>query len=244
MQAVPYGLGPDQVGDLYLPGQDRPPIVCLLHGGFWLAPYGRDQMDAIADDLVSNGYAVWNLEYRRLGAPGAGWVGTFEDVAAGIEHLAELPVSLDLARVVVVGHSAGGHLALWVAAKARLSPVRVLAVAALAPIADLARAYELGLGGDALARLLGGPPGQFPERYRVASPIEMLPLGARQLVLHGTADDLVPVELSRRYAAAAHDAGDDVELVELSGTGHMEFLDPGSEAHATLRRWLRAVVGT
>jgi dipeptidyl aminopeptidase/acylaminoacyl peptidase len=118
--------------------------------------------------------------------------------------------------------------------------VRVRAVAGLAPIADLASAYASRIGGEVVAELLGGPPAQYPERYRAASPIEMLPLGVRQLLLHGTADDAVPIELSRRYARAARAAGDSVELVELAGAGHMEYLAPGSEAHAVLCRWLRA----
>jgi acetyl esterase/lipase len=211
-------------------------------------PHGREQMAAIADDLASRGFAVWNLEYRRLGAPGAGWPATMDDVAAGIDHLAQLPaggVDFDPGRVTVVGHSAGGHLALWAGGRdrsrrARSPRVRLLAVVGLAPIADLARAYESKVGGDVVAELLGGSPSQCPERYREASPMERLPLGVRQLILHGTADDVVPIDLSRRYARAAEAAGDTIELVELPGTGHMEYLDPGSEAHAILCRWLSA----
>lgn len=251
-QWLRYGSSPDQEGDLHRPPAHRPPVVCLLHGGFWRMPYGRDQLEAIAGDLASRGFAVWNLGYRRLGTPGAGWPGTFEDVAAGLDHLARLSadgVDLDLDRVTVVGHSAGGHLALWAAGRSRardrqLPPVRVLAVAGLAPIADLARAWEQQIGGEAVAELLGGPPSRHPERYRAASPIEMLPLGVPQLVLHGTADDAVPVELSRGYARAARAAGDSVELIEFADTGHMEFLDPNSAAHAALCRWLSARTGT
>jgi pimeloyl-ACP methyl ester carboxylesterase len=110
----------------------------------------------------------------------------------------------------------------------------------LAPIADLARAFELKVGGDVVAELLGGTPSRYPERFRAASPIEMLPLRVRQLILHGTADDVVPIDFSRRYSRAAHAAGDTVELIELPGAGHMDYLDPSSEAHATLCRWLLA----
>jgi pimeloyl-ACP methyl ester carboxylesterase len=110
----------------------------------------------------------------------------------------------------------------------------------MAPIADLAEAYVRRVGGEVVAELLGGTPSHFPDRTRAASPIAMLPLRVRQFILHGTADDAVPVELSRRYARAAEAAGDTIELVELPGTGHMEYLDPGSEAHAILRRWLLA----
>lgn len=245
---VQYGASVDQQADLYLPATPRPPVVCLLHGGFWRMPYGRDQMAGIASDLAACGLAVWNMAYRRLGAPGAEWPATMDDVAAGIDHLANLGaggVDVDLGRVIVVGHSAGGHLALWAAgrshARASSSPgVRIRAVAGLAPVADLAEAYGRRVGGDVVAELLGGTPSQFPDRLRAASPIAMLPLRARQLILHGTADDAVPIALSRRYARAAEAAGDAVELIELPGTGHMEFLDPASEAHAILRRWLLA----
>jgi acetyl esterase/lipase len=212
-------------------------------------PYGRDQMTAIADDLASRGLAVWNLEYRRLGGQG-GWPATMDDVAAGIGHLAQLPgagFDLDLDRVTVVGHSAGGHLALWAAARhraphAQVSRVRALAAVGLAPIADLAQACDWRVGGEVVAELMGGTPSQYPERYRAASPMEMLPLGVRQLVLHGTADDAVPIELSRRYSRAAGAAGDAIELIELPDTGHMEYLDPGSAAYATLCHWLLAVM--
>ena len=242
MQTIRYGSSIDHEADLYLPTAPRPAVVCLLHGGFWRMPYGRDQMAAIADDLVSRGLAVWNLEYRRLGAPGAGWPGTLDDVTAGIDHLAQLVaegIDLDLDRVTVVGHSAGGQLALWVAG-AHSPRVRVHAAAGLAPVADLPRAYQLKVGGEVVRELLGGTPGQYPERYQAASPMAMLPLRVRQLILHGTADDVVPIDLSRRYGRAAEAAGDTVEVIELSGTGHMEYLDPRSLAHATLCRWLSA----
>lgn len=248
LPAVRYGSRADQEGDLHLPAAPRPPVVCLLHGGFWRMPYGRDQMTAIADDLVSRGLAVWNLEYRRLGAPDGGWPGTLDDVVEGVDHLAQLAadgVDLDLDRVTVVGHSAGGHLALWVAGHNRARPsragqVRLSAAVGLAPIADLAEACDSDAGGGVVAELMGGAPGQYPERYRSASPMAMLPLGVRQLILHGTADEVVPIEPSRRYARAASAAGDRIELVELPGTGHMEYLDPTSEAYGTLCRWLLA----
>lgn len=207
-------------------------------------------MTAIADDLVSRGLAVWNMGYRRLGTPRTEWQAPMDDVAAGVDHLARLSdggANLDLDRVVVVGHSAGGHLALWVAGRNRSrstksARVRVLAAVGLAPIADLAYAYDSKVGGEAVAELLGGTPIQYPERCQAASPIEMLPLGVRQLILHGTSDEVVSIDLSRRYSREADAAGDTVELIELPGTGHMEFLDPKSEAHATLSRWLLAAM--
>lgn len=249
MQTIQYGPYAGQEGDLYLPTGRRPPVVCFLHGGFWRLPYGRDQMTAIAQDLARRGLAVWNLEYRRLGAPGGGWPETFRDVATGIDHLATLVaggLDLDLDRVAVVGHSAGGQLALWSPARDRacgergtVRRVRVAAAVGLAPIADLACALERRVGGDVVAELLGGSPGQQPARYAAASPRALLPLGVPQLLVHGTADGVVPIEITRAYAEAAKAAGDPVDLVELAGSGHMEYLDPSSAAHATLCRWLR-----
>lgn len=216
-------------------------------------PYGRDQMTAIAEDLVSRGFAVWNMEYRRLDAPTGGWPGTFDDVIMGIEQLARFVaggINLDLERVVVSGHSAGGHLALWAAAQQHREKwngakraVRISAVVGQAPVADLRRAYELGVGGHAVSELLGGIPAEHTERYQAASPYALLPLGVPQLLIHGTEDEVVPIAISRRYTQAARAVGDEVELLELPGTGHMEFLDPASAAHNALCGWLARVVG-
>ncbi len=248
MHTVKYGSSDSQEGDLYIPSKQRPPVICLLHGGFWRMPYSRDEMTLIAQDLAARGFAVWNIEFRRIGAIGGGWPGTFQDVTAGIDHLATFVadgVELDLNRVTVIGHSAGGHLALWYAARNRqygngssASRVRTVAVVALAPVADLARAYTLNVGNSAIGELLGGSPHQQPGRYATVSPIVLLPLGVRQLIVHGTADEVVPIELTRDYVQAAKAAGDSVEFVELAGAGHMDYLDPSSEAHATLSRWL------
>ncbi len=250
-QTLRYGPSHSQEADLYLPSIPRPPVVCLLHGGFWRMPYGRNQMLAVAEDLVSRGYAVWNIGYRRVGEAGGGWPGSLVDVASAVDHLATLVhegMDLDLDRVATVGHSAGGQLALWSAAKTLETslpgPVRVqpMAVAALAAVADLRAAWKLGLGSGAVAAFLGGSPSERPERYAAASPLERLPLGTRQLILHGTLDEALPVGLSQDYAAAAQAAGDDVAFVELASTGHMDYLDPRSEAHATLCDWLTRII--
>lgn len=236
-----YGSSPGQEADLHLPDVARPPVVCLLHGGFWRMPYDREQFTPVATDLARCGFAVWNMEYRRLGGAGSGWPGTMDDVVTGIEYLAQVAdrgIELDLGRVATVGHSAGGHLALYAAGRGP-GRVRIVAAAGLAPIADLAQAHRHGLGGDAVGQLMGGPPSLHPGRYQAASPAEMLPLNVTQLILHGAADEVVPVQLSHRYAQAARASGDEVEMVELPGTGHMEFLDPASEAHVLLRRWLQ-----
>lgn len=245
-----YGLDEAQEADLYLPPSMQTPVVCLLHGGFWRMPYGRDQFSEVARDIVARGYAVWNIGYRRLGAPGGGWPGTLNDVASALDYLATLVstgIELDLDRVVVVGHSAGGHLALWLAGHRQHCdlhlPIHVRPVAAvgLAAIADLAGISELNAGAGAVNDMMGGNPDEFPDRYAAASPIALLPLGIKQLIIHGIDDAALPVELSRSYAAAARASGDDVTYLELADTGHMDFLDPGSHAHVALCDWLARV---
>jgi acetyl esterase/lipase len=248
LQTEKYGPFKDQIGDLYVPIGPRAPVVCLLHGGFWRNPYGRDQMTAIAEDLVLRRYAVWNLEYRRLGSPSGGWPAPMEDVVNGINYLSYLAgqTDLDLKRIAIVGHSAGGQLALLSAVYIRentssrpAKKVRIAAVAGQAPITDLAQAHKLGIGGSSIYELLGGKPEDHYAQYLQASPINRLPLGIRQLILHGSADDEVPFELSRAYAEAAKAASDPVELIELPEAGHMDFLDPSSAAHEALCDWLR-----
>jgi acetyl esterase/lipase len=238
-----YGDAPSQHGALHLPDGAGPhPVVVLVHGGFWWARYDRTLMTPLALDVVRRGWAAWNIEYRRVGEPGGGWPGTFEDAAAAVDHLATLVADeaapLDIDRVVAMGHSAGGHLALWLAARVGLptgapgaDPVIALRGAvSLAGVADLRAGCEAGLGGGACADLLGGSPTDVPDRYAVASPAARLPLGVAQVIVHGDADQLVPVDLGRRYAEAARAAGDQVEWLELPGVGHFEVIDPGHPA--------------
>ena len=248
MQNHRYGPAASQVGDLHLPKAKRPPVICLLHGGFWRLPYGYSQMTPLAEDLTRRGYAAWNLEYRRVGEPGGGWPGTLKDVSAGIEHLAKLKADgadLDLERVVSVGHSAGGHLALWAAGSRRLEAgepapkVIVTAAVAQSPAADLLRVYELGCSNRVALELTGGTPAEYPERYRLASPQALLPLGVPQLIVHGDADDTVPVAMGREYAKAARAAGDRCDYVEFKGVGHFEHLDPKGPAWGAVTAWLK-----
>jgi acetyl esterase/lipase len=235
-----YGAHRSQVADLWLPeaGGGRAPVVVVVHGGFWRARYGRDLMDGLCRDLAAHGWAAWNLEYRRVGLfAGARWPATLEDVAAGVDRLATVREELDLERVVAVGHSAGGQLALWAAAR-RDARVRIRAVAGQAAVSDLEEACRLELGGGAVTRFVGGPPARCPERYAEASPAARLPLRVPQLLVHGALDDTVPPELSERYAQAARVAGDPVELVLLGDTGHYEHIDPAGEAWRIARDWL------
>lgn len=201
-------------------------------------------MSEVSADLAASGLAAWNLEYRRIGGAG-GWPATFEDVAAGIDALAAMP-GLDLTRVTSIGHSAGGHLAMWAAARPGLpagapgaAPGVVLTAAvALAGVLDLAGADRLGIGGRAVSQLLGGGADEVPDRYRLASPLERLPLGVPQLLVHGGRDGHVPAGVSERYADAARTVGDHVDLSVLAGAGHMELIDPRSPGWAVVRKWV------
>jgi acetyl esterase/lipase len=199
-------------------------------------------MTPLAEDLAGRGFAVWNIEYRRLGG-GGGWPETFLDVAAAVDHLAEIRaqgVDLPLDRVVAAGHSAGGHLALWSAKRGGFpgiagARVRVDAAVGMAPVADLVPAHSLAVGRNSVDEFLGGSPQSVRARFETASPRFLLPLGVRQLILHGTEDQALPVSLSQAYAQAAREAGDEVTFVELAGGGHMDFLDPGGRANASFR---------
>lgn len=236
-QTYRYGRDPSQVADLHAPATGAGwPVAVVIHGGFWRARYDRTLMDALCADLAESGWAAWNLEYRRVGG-GGGWPATFADVAAGIDHLAAVSAPLDLARVVAVGHSAGGHLALWAASRDRPG-VAVTAAVGQAAVTDLAAGARLGLSDGAVAELLGGSPEQVPERYAAASPAQRLPLGVPLLLVHGARDDTVPVALSRAFQRAAIAAGDTCDLVVGERDGHFEHIDPASGAWATVTRWL------
>ncbi|WP_433212093.1 alpha/beta hydrolase family protein [Dactylosporangium sp. CS-047395] len=231
-----YGEHPDHVADVRLPAVPNAPLVLFVHGGFWRHQWDRAHAGPLAADLAARGYAVATIEFRRTGQPGGGWPGTFSDVAAAavavpdqlakeVAHRGLLPVSVD--RPILAGHSAGGHLALWYAA---VAPDAVGGVVALAPVADLARAYQLDLDEGAVADLLGGGPDTVPDAYQSADPMRNLPSGVRTVVVHGVLDDIVPVELSRDYCRSARRAGDDATLVELADVEHFGVIDPGSRA--------------
>ncbi len=254
-QRIFYGSSARQFGDLRLPkGPGKHPVAVVIHGGCWLAEYNLDHLSSFCAALTRAGVATWSLEYRRVGDPGGGWPGTFEDVSRGADRLQAIAgkYHLDVNRVVVVGHSAGGHLALWLAARSRLpsaSPLfapavlRLRGVVSLAGIADLREAYDQNTCGDAVGRLLGGSPAEVAERYTESSPIEMLPIGVPQRLIHGARDRIVPLASARAYETRARQSGDDVRLIVLETAGHFELIAPQSPAWATVERMILSLLG-
>jgi acetyl esterase/lipase len=251
-EVVHYGDHPDQIANLHAPAREGGPwpAIVLVHGGFWRERFDRTTLTPIACDLAARGYLAWNIEYRRVGQKGGGWPGTFDDVAAAADRLVDVPAA-DASSAVVVGHSAGGHLALWLAARSRL-PVgvpgslprfRPRGVVSIAGVADLARGYQANLGDGACSDLLGGELDEVPERYRMASPAALLPLGVRQIVVHGDEDVPVPIDQSRAYVADARSAGDEVELVEFAGADHFDVIDTQHAAWAAVVAWLPRLIG-
>ena len=237
-----YGDARHQDGEWFVPdAPGRLPTVVLVHGGFWRDGFDRGLEEAVAADLVARGFLVWNIDYRPSSQP---WPTTLLDAAAAYDLLATGAYAdrVDTDRVAVVGHSAGGHLALWLAGRHRLpegapggsprGPRPSLAVGQ-APVAALEVAAQQGLGGGAVQALLGGEPTEVPDRYAVANPVALLPLDVPSRCLHGEADDIVPLQQSELFVRAAQEAGDDAELVRLPG-GHFEHLQPDSPAGLAL----------
>ena len=239
-----YGSEQLQRGEWWLPPGEhsrdgRLPTVVMVHGGYWGPTYDRSLEDAVAADLAGRGYLVWNLDYRAADVP---WPATLLDVAAGYDHLVRGRYAARVApsRTAVVGHSAGGQLALWLASRSKLpagapgaapaGPSPVLAVGQ-APVAALAVGAQQGLGGGAVVELLDGTPEAVPERYRVSDPVALAPAPVPTLLLHSDADALVPVSQSETYVAAA---GPTARLVRVPGD-HFAHLDPRSPALEQLR---------
>ena len=238
----PYGPHPHQTCDLHRPSGAGPhPVAVVLHGGYWQAPYTKLIMRPLCVDLAHRGYAAWNVEYRRLGRDGGGWPQTFDDVAAAIDLLTEID-AVDLDRVTLVGHSAGGQLALWAAARTDLPAgapgadprVRGARVLALAAVCNLPHA------GRVAAMLLGGTPAEVPERWAQADPMRRIPLRVPVGLVHGARDETVSIERSREYAAAAAAAGGAggmVSLVETTGE-HRDLIDPSTTDWKAAAGWL------
>ncbi|WP_372595208.1 alpha/beta hydrolase [Actinotalea sp.] len=255
---VTYGTHPDQVADVVLPesGAAPAPMVILLHGGFWRSVYDRHHLAGVAQALADAGYCVVNAEYRRVG-DGGGWPGTFHDVALAVDSLpglvaATFPGRADAEAVVLLGHSAGGHLALWAAVRGQLADQApgtapttswvaalpgVTGVVALAPVCDLGSAHRLNSGNGAVAALLGGTPDEVPERFAQADPAALGRPPVPTVVVHGEDDVLLPVEVARTWCSATG-----TPLVEVPGAGHFELIDPGSAAWPQVLDALAAVL--
>jgi acetyl esterase/lipase len=246
---IRYGTRPEQVADVRLPARraaamSRPsPLVIFLHGGFWRAAYDRSHTGPMAAALAAAGYVLCVPEFRRTGQPGGGWPGTFEDVAAAVDRTPGLvreaagPGAVAAGPVLLAGHSAGGHLALWAAGRHLLGPdsawrsaLGARGVLVLAGVSNLADCYDQGLGRDAAAALMGGGPLDFPQRYRDADPAVLLPLGCPVRLVHGSLDNAVPVTMSRDYVSLGRAAGDDTTMTELPDASHVDLIDPLSPA--------------
>lgn len=229
---IAYGEGTLQFGELRLPKGPGPhPVMVLIHGGCWLAEYDLSHIRKLAAAFTAEGIATWTIEYRRVGDPGGGWPGTFDDVANGADHLAELAgqFRLDLDRVLVAGHSAGGHLAIWLGNRPEQWPQRVqpLSVLALAPAADLVYLHREKVCADVVDGLMGGTPQQYPQRYQLASGTARLPLPIPQYIVIGAHDESwAPV--GHRYVESAVQKGSSPTVIVAPESGHFEMIDPDS----------------
>jgi len=237
-ERIPYGDDPNHFADIRVPeGKGPHPVAIVIHGGFWRAAFNLEHAGHMCQAFRFTGVATWSLEYRRIGQPGGGYPGTLEDVAQGAAHLRKIAdrFRLDLSRTAAIGHSAGGHLALWLAAE---KPLPLRGAVALGGVCDLRRAYELKLGNLVVNDFIGAGPDTAPDRYRRASPIERLPLRVPSRLVHGADDNIVPLEIGRRFEEAARKAGDDCRLIPLPGAGHFEVIDPRKKEFTVVRETL------
>jgi acetyl esterase/lipase len=232
---ISYGKDPHQFGDLRLPKHKGPHAVVMnIHGGYWRNKYDLAHAGHLCAALTAKGMATWNLEYRRVGDEGGGWPGTFADVRDGYRFIAQIPkhYELDPGRIVVIGHSAGGQLALCLAGH----EARVRSVVSLAGVIDLQRAWELHLSNNAVAEFLGGSPELVPEHYAEADPMRLHISKAMQWIIHGDADEVVPVDFSRTYYDRKKKQGENVHLLEIEKAGHFDVIDPRSAAWHKVER--------
>ena len=227
---LPYGADPNQFGDIRLPKAKGPfPVAMNIHGGFWRARYDLAHAGHFCAALTAKGLATWNIEYRRVGNPGGGWPGTFEDIRSAWRYLPQIAkrYNLDSAKVLVMGHSAGGQLALCLAAH-ESSLKRVLS---LAGVVDLRQAWGHHLSDNAVVAFLGGKPSEVPEPYHQADPMQLvIDHATSQWLIHGTGDDVVPPYFSRHYAEQKKKRGEDVHYLPIPTAGHFDLIDPHSTA--------------
>ncbi|WP_120520141.1 alpha/beta hydrolase family protein [Arthrobacter celericrescens] len=256
-EVVAYGDHPDQWGELFLPEHPDPRVVgiaVIIHGGYWRKTYTAELGVPAALDLSERGVIAWNLEYRRAGHNGVegsgGWPSTFEDIASGIDALAAIATEkgLERRRVAALGHSAGGHLAVWAAGRGKLPhgvpgadpQVALTAVVSQAGVLDLEGAWRLGLSSGAVENLMGAPPAQM-NAYAFANPVACLPIGVPIHAFHSRSDDEAPFSLSETYVTAAQAAGDPALLHETTGD-HLDIITPGKESYEECRKVLLEVL--
>lgn len=233
VETITYGADPSQFAELTRPTGTSAGVVVVIHGGFWRSQYDLSLGRPLAASLAAEGWTAYNVEYRRVGN-GGGWPQTFDDIASAIDRLADVG-DVDTARVVTLGHSAGGHLAVWAAGRPRLTgsawadpAVTVTAAISQAGVLDLTAATAEDLGGGAVQRFMGGT---VDDRYAQADPMALVPLDVPVRCVHGTSDDTVPLSQSVDYVARAKAAGGDTELTEVEGD-HFIVIDPSSQAWA------------
>lgn len=240
---VAYGTDPDQFGEISLPKTKPPfPIVINIHGGFWRAKYDLAHAGHLCAALTGRGLATWNIEYRRVGNPGGGWPGTFEDIRNAYRFLPQLAkrYNLDSNQVLVMGHSAGAQLALCLAAH----EPSVKRVVSMAGVVDLQQAWELHLSNNAVVEFLGGTPKEVPEHYREADPMQFtIAHSTTQWLIHGAGDDVVPSYFSRNYAEQKKSKAEDVHYSEISTAGHFDLIDPRSRAWPTVESTVLHLLG-
>lgn len=237
VQTLAWAYGPEQFGELYLPAEpdsESLPVVVMIHGGCWLAAYGLSYQEELSRALAERGFAVWNIEYRRLGNGGE-WPAMFRDVARATDYLRVLADDhpLDLRRVSAVGHSAGGHLALWLAGRdtiAQASPLHEIDPLGLDGAVSLGGVADLTSGdcGTPSRRIIDADslsPDELPQRLANTSPRQMLPIGVPTRLITGEFDSTVAPDISRDYVEAAQSAGDDSEHREIAGAGHFDLID-------------------
>ncbi len=227
---LPYATGALQYGELRIPAGKGPhPVAMIVHGGFWKAQYTVAHSGHMCAALTRAGIATWSIEYRRVGDPGGGWPGTFEDVTNGFRFLPQLApkYNLNLKTITAIGHSAGGQLVLCLAAH----QLKLHRVISLAGVVDMRMAWALQLGGGAVDSFLGGPPERVPDHYKEANPAETkISPAVKQHLIHGELDDIVPPAMSRAYRDHKHREKEDVTLLEIPAAGHFELIDPRSSA--------------
>lgn len=261
---IAYGTNENQFGDLRIPDGKGPfPVAMIIHGGFWRERFDLEQMNKMAEAFTAKGIATWNVEYRRVGQEGGGWPGTFLDNAAAVDHIRVLTKSypLDVNRVITIGHSAGGHLALWLAARHKLSansmlqtsehPLPLKGVISLAGANDLEMMHDIhqwtetlfGIVDNPTRDLLGGKPNEQANRYKEGSPYELLPIGIPLVLIHGSLDVNVPIGLSEHFEKEAIKEGDSITLKIIPTAEHFKLILPETESWLVLLESANTLLG-